>query len=90
MRKIMKINVRIFFISLTYVCPLCSSYYVSFEFRSYHSTTNQLERVPTTIHQRLEKNQFCSGAFLEVPQDFDRMWHKGLTAKIALISSSNT
>lgn len=60
-----------------------------FGFRSHHSTTDQLGRVATTILQGLEEQQFCSGAFLDVAQAFDRVWHDGLLIKLARLLPSN-
>jgi hypothetical protein len=53
-----------------------------FGFRKQHSTVEQVHRVYSTIRQSLEKKCYCSAAFLDVQQAFDRVWHKGLLCKI--------
>lgn len=53
-----------------------------FGFRKHHSTVEQVHRVYNTIRECLEKKEYCSAAFLDVQQAFDRVWHKGLLYKI--------
>lgn len=53
-----------------------------FGFRKAHSTTEQVHRVYHTIRQCFENKKYCSAAFLDVQQAFDRVWHKGLLSKI--------
>lgn len=53
-----------------------------FGFRKHHSTIEQVHRVYSTIRQCLEGREYCSAAFLDVQQAFDRVWHKGLLYKI--------
>jgi hypothetical protein len=53
-----------------------------FGFRKQHSTVEQVHRVYHTIRQCLEQKEYCSAAFLDVQQAFDRVWHKGLLCKI--------
>lgn len=53
-----------------------------FGFRQTHSTTEQVHRVYQTARQSLEQRKYCSAAFLDVQQAFDRVWHRGLLAKI--------
>jgi hypothetical protein len=53
-----------------------------FGFRKKHSTIEQVHRVYSTIRQSLESKKYCSAAFLDVQQAFDRVWHKGLLCKI--------
>ncbi|CAH2095610.1 unnamed protein product [Euphydryas editha] len=55
-----------------------------FGFRQQHSTVEQVHRVYHTIRQCLEKKEYCSAAFLDVQQAFDKVWHKGLLCKIKL------
>ncbi|GBP35810.1 Probable RNA-directed DNA polymerase from transposon BS [Eumeta japonica] len=54
-------------------------------FRKHHSTIEQVHRVYSTIRQCLEQKEYCSAAFLDVQQAFDRVWHKGLLCKIKKI-----
>ncbi|KAJ8737403.1 hypothetical protein PYW07_000674 [Mythimna separata] len=53
-----------------------------FGFREQHSTIEQVHRVYRTIRQCMENKEYCSAAFLDVQQAFDRVWHKGLLCKI--------
>lgn len=53
-----------------------------FGFRKNHSTIEQMHRVYNTIRSGLENKEYCSAAFLDVQQAFDRVWHKGLLCKI--------
>jgi hypothetical protein len=53
-----------------------------FGFRQAHSTTQQCHRVADTINKALENHQFCTAAFLDVSQAFDKVWHPGLLFKI--------
>ncbi|GBP04875.1 RNA-directed DNA polymerase from mobile element jockey [Eumeta japonica] len=54
-------------------------------FRKHHSTIEQVHRVYSTIRQCLEQKEYCSAAFLDVQQAFDRVWHRGLLCKIKKI-----
>ena len=53
-----------------------------FDFRQAHSTIQQCHRVADTINKALENRQFCTAAFLDVSQAFDKVWHPGLLYKI--------
>lgn len=53
-----------------------------FGFRQKHSTTEQVHRVVETVRQTIENKQYCSAAFLDVSQAFDKVWHIGLLYKI--------
>lgn len=53
-----------------------------FGFRKHHSTIEQVHRVYCTIRHCLERKEYCSAAFLDVQQAFDRVWHRGLLCKI--------
>lgn len=53
-----------------------------FGFRAQHSTIEQIHRVCETIRTALEQKKYCSSAFLDIQQAFDRVWHKGLLYKI--------
>jgi hypothetical protein len=56
-----------------------------FGFRSKHSTIHQIHRIVDKISFSLEEKQYCIGAFLDVSQAFDRVWHAGLLLKLKLI-----
>lgn len=53
-----------------------------FGFRSSHSTVEQTHRVYEAARQSLERKEYCSAAFLDVQQAFDRVWHQGLLCKV--------
>lgn len=56
-----------------------------FGFRNQHSTIHQINRITDSIASALEKKQYCTAAFLDVAQAFDRVWHDGLLFKIKKI-----
>jgi hypothetical protein len=49
-----------------------------FSFRNSHSTVHQVHRLVDNISYALEEKLYCTGAFLDVSQAFDRVWHAGL------------
>lgn len=53
-----------------------------FGFRKHHSTIEQIHRVNNEIRRCFEMKLYCSAAFLDIQQAFDRVWHKGLLYKI--------
>lgn len=53
-----------------------------FGFRQQHSTIEQVHRVYHTVRQCLERKEYCSAAFIDIQQAFDKVWHKGLLCKI--------
>lgn len=53
-----------------------------FGFRSYHGTTEQVNRITAKIRNDLENKRYCSAVFLDVAQAFDKVWHKGLLYKL--------
>lgn len=53
-----------------------------FGFRQNHATVEQIHRVANTIGRSLEDKQYCSAAFLDITQAFDKVWHVGLLYKI--------
>jgi hypothetical protein len=53
-----------------------------FGFRKQHSTIEQVHRVANLIREDLENKRYCTAAFLDVSQAFDKVWHKGLLYKI--------
>lgn len=55
-----------------------------FEFRSKHSTTQQIHRIIDKISSSFEKKKYCPGVFLDVSQAY-RVWHQGLLFKIKKI-----
>lgn len=55
-----------------------------FGFRQKHSTVEQIHRVVNVIKEDLETKKYCSAAFLDVSQAFDKVWHEGLLYKLKL------
>lgn len=53
-----------------------------FGFRSNHSTIQQIHRINHEISKALEHGQYCTSAFLDISQAFDKVWHPGLLYKI--------
>jgi hypothetical protein len=49
-----------------------------FGFRQRHSTIEQLHRIVQRINKALENQQYCSAAFLDTSQAFNKVWHTGL------------
>jgi hypothetical protein len=56
-----------------------------FGFRQKHSTIEQVHRITEIINGTLEKKQYCSAAFLDITQAFDKVWHPRLLFKIRQI-----
>ena len=75
------------------LCPIVhSSNYIpdhQFGFRAQHSTIQQCHRVVDIIASTLERKQYCSAAFLDEAQAFDRVWHAGLLWKLKRILPSS-
>jgi hypothetical protein len=53
-----------------------------FGFRQRHSTIHQTHRIVLKINEALETKQYCSAAFLDISQAFDRIWYTGLLHKL--------
>jgi hypothetical protein len=53
-----------------------------FGFRQRHSTTEQTHRIVQRKNEALENKQYCSAAFLDISQAFDKVWHTGLLYKL--------
>jgi hypothetical protein len=53
-----------------------------FGFRRAHSTIQQCHRLVDTINNATENHQYCTAAFLDISQAFDKVWHSGILFKI--------
>jgi hypothetical protein len=53
-----------------------------FSFRQRHSTIEQSHQIVQRINKSLENKQYCSAAFLDITQAFDKVWHTGLLYKL--------
>jgi len=53
-----------------------------FGFRQQHSTIEQVNRVYQVARRAMEQRKYCTAAFLDVSQAFDKVWHPGLLYKL--------
>ena len=53
-----------------------------FGFRIGHGTIEQVHRLVEEINLAFERKKYCTTAFLDISQAFDRVWHEGLLYKI--------
>jgi hypothetical protein len=53
-----------------------------FGFREEHSTIQQAHRIVNKIATSLEEKTLCTAVFLDVGQEFDKVWPTGLLYKI--------
>lgn len=53
-----------------------------FGFRRGHSTIHQVHRIVDIINSAFEEKEYCTAAFLDESQAFDRVWHEGLLYKL--------
>lgn len=53
-----------------------------FGFREQHATIEQVHRVVEQINNTFESKKYCSAAFLDITQAFDKVWHIGLLNKL--------
>lgn len=53
-----------------------------FGFRKQHATVEQIHRVVEIVNRDLERQRYCSAAFLDISQAFDKVWHTGLLYKL--------
>jgi hypothetical protein len=53
-----------------------------FGFRQRHSAIEQTYRVVRKVNEALENKQFCSAAFLDISQAFDKVWYTGLLRRL--------
>ena len=53
-----------------------------FGFRNNHLTIEQVNRVYKVISNSIEEKKYCSAAFLDIRQAFDKVWCPGLLYKI--------
>jgi retron-type reverse transcriptase len=50
-----------------------------FRFRKKHNRTHRILR---KIHEAIDNRQYCSAAFLDISQAFDKVWHTRLLYKL--------
>lgn len=56
-----------------------------FGFRQEHSTIEQVHRIVTVVNNCIKNKKYCSAAFLDISQAFDKVWHTGLLHKLKKI-----
>jgi len=61
-----------------------------FGFRQKHATTEQVHRVTSAITEALENHKYCTAAFLDISQAFDKVWHNGLICKLRPLFPAST
>jgi hypothetical protein len=49
----------------------------------------QMPEILQRIYEILENKQYCSAAFLDISQAFDKVWHTGLLYKLRLLHPLN-
>jgi hypothetical protein len=60
-----------------------------FRFRRAHSNIHQSHRIANTISNALSNKKYFTGAFLDIAEAFDKVWHSGLLYKIKKFLQSN-
>jgi hypothetical protein len=55
-----------------------------FRFAHKYYIIQQTHRFVRKINETLEKKQYCSAAFFDISQAFDKVWHTGLLYKLRL------
>ena len=60
-----------------------------FGFRQKHATNEQAHCMTNEINKALESNKYCTAAFLDIRQAFDKVWHTVLLYKIRKIFPDN-
>lgn len=55
-----------------------------FGFRSKHATVEQVHRIVEKINKAFEMKKYCSTAYLDITQAFDKVWHEGLLFKLKM------
>jgi len=53
-----------------------------FGIRKEHRIIEQAHRLVYKINNGLESKRYCSAAFINISQRFDKLWHRGLLYKI--------
>jgi hypothetical protein len=63
-----------------------------FGFRQKHATIEQVHRVTNAITEALENHmcKYCTAAFIDISQAFDKVWHEGLICKLRPLFPAST
>ena len=51
-------------------------------FRELHSTVQETHRITQYVNEAFERKEYCTAAFLDISQKFDKVWYKRLMLKI--------
>jgi hypothetical protein len=60
-----------------------------FGFRRKNAIIEQVHRITNVINKALKSNKYCTAAFLDISQAFDKVWHEGLLCKIKTLFSDS-
>jgi len=60
-----------------------------FGFRRKHSTIEPVHHITNKIHRAIENKQYCTAAFLDISQAFDKVWYEGLLHKLSTFLPDN-
>jgi len=52
--------------------------------------STQVYRITNIIRRAIENKQYCTAAFLDISQTFDKVWHEGLLYKLSTFLPDNT
>jgi hypothetical protein len=55
-----------------------------------NATIEQVHRVTNVITEALENHKYCTAAFLDISQAFDKVWHEGLIYKLRPLFPTST
>jgi hypothetical protein len=60
-----------------------------FGFRQKHATIEKVHRITDVINTAMESNKYCTAAFLDISQAFDKVWHEFLLYKTKTVFPDN-
>jgi hypothetical protein len=61
-----------------------------FGFRQKHATIEQVHCATNAIAAALENHKYCTAAFLDISQEFNKVWHEGLICKLRPLFPAST
>jgi hypothetical protein len=61
-----------------------------FGFRQKHAASEQVHSVTNAIIEALENHKYCTAAFLDISQAFDKVWHEGLICILRTLFPAST
>jgi hypothetical protein len=60
-----------------------------FGFRQKHATIEQVHRIINIINRAMGRNKYCTAAFIDISQAFEKVWYKGLLYKLNTLFPDN-